>query len=396
MGPGALVAAAFIGPGTVTTCSVAGASFGYTLLWALSLSIVTTIILQEMSARIGLVSGKDLAQVIREQLKNPILRVLISVLMISAVLIGNAAYQAGNISGAVLGLKIFLPEFNATVGGKAFELYPMLIGVLAFGFLYRGDYKTIEKGLIGLVFFMSVSFVIAAVLTKPAIGQIVKGMIVPSIPEGSLLLLLGLIGTTVVPYNLFLHASLVREKWEGPSKLKAAVNDTIIAVIIGGAVSMSILIAAASAGVETINNAVDLAESLEPLYGTWAKFLLGLGLGAAGLTSAITAPLAAAFVVRGVFSWKKDLKDRRFRMVWGLVLLLGVIFASLDIKPIRIILFAQVANAVLLPVISLLLIWTMNRKSVLGDKVNTPMQNVLGILILGVCIFLGFKTVLTF
>ena len=208
-----------------------------------------------------------------------------------------------------------------------------------------------------------------------------------------MLTIIGLIGTTVVPYNLFLHASLVKEKWSKKEDLKAVRKDTVISIVLGGLVSMAIIISAASINTGEISNAADLAKSLAPLYGDLAKYFLALGLFAAGITSAITAPLAAAYVVRGCFGWKADLKSKQFRSVWMFILILGVLFSSLGFKPIDIIKFAQVANGILLPVIAGVLLWVVNKKSVLGNFVNSKMQNALGIIIVIATIFLGLKGV---
>ena len=242
-----------------------------------------------------------------------------------------------------------------------------------------------------LVLIMSLSFLITAFLTKPDIFNILKGALIPSFPEGSLLTILGLVGTTVVPYNLFLHASLVKEKWNNPKDLKEVRKDTIVSIALGGLVSMAIIISASSIGLGEISSAADLAKSLAPLYGDFASYFLGIGLFAAGITSAITAPLAAAYVARGCFGWESDLKSKQFRAVWFLILLLGVVFSSLGLKPIEIIKFAQVANGVLLPVVAGILLWMVNKKVVLGNYVNSKFQNILGFIILIITIFLGLR-----
>ena len=203
-----------------------------------------------------------------------------------------------------------------------------------------------------------------------------------------------MIGTTVVPYNLFLHASLVTEKWKGAEDLPIARKDTIVAVILGGLVSMAIIICAAAIQGNDISNAADLAKSLEPLFGEYARFFVGVGLGAAGLTSAITAPLAAAYVVQGCLGWEKNIKSMKFRLVWGGILLLGIFFSSLNYNPIDIIQFAQVANGILLPIIAGYLIWMANQKQLLGTYINKPWQNILGIVIWFIVFGLGLKSIL--
>ena len=386
IGPGPLVAAAFIGPGTVTLCTIAGVNFGYALLWAMVLSVVATIVLQEMSARLGIISQKGLSEVIRTEIKNPFFKTLTILLILSAIVIGNAAYEAGNISGSVLGLQAVFK------GSSSF--FSILIGGIAFILLFIGNYKVLEKVLVALVLLMSLAFLITAIMTKPDIASVFGGIFNPKFPDNSVLIIIGLIGTTVVPYNLFLHASLVKEKWHKSTDLQHARKDTIVAVVLGGIVSMCIIISAAAIQSSDISNAADLAKGLEPLFGSFSKYFLAIGLFAAGITSAITAPLAAAYVACGCLGWSSNLKSIQFRMVWMLILVLGVLSASSGIKSIEIIKFAQVTNGILLPVIAGFLIWIMNKESVLGTHRNTIKQNILGFIILGITIFLGVKSIL--
>lgn len=391
-GPGTLVAAAFIGPGTVTVCTLAGVKFGFELLWAMALSILATIVLQEMAARLGLVSGKGLAASVKEQLKTPWLKIAAIVLIISAILIGNAAYEAGNISGGVLGLQTIIEDPTITLGSFQFNYLSLGIGSCAFVVLFIGNYKVIERSLVALVLLMSISFLVAAMLTNPNWVLVLQGIFTPTMPSESVFTVIALVGTTVVPYNLFLHASLVQEKWSGAEHLKAARTDLYVSIILGGLVSMAIVICAAGIQQGEITNASDLAKGLEPLYGPVSKYVLSLGLFAAGITSAITAPLAAAYVARDCFGWKNELKSVTFRAVWMFILVLGVGFSSIGFKSIEIIQFAQVANGLLLPIIAGFLVWIVHKKSVLGDFKNTNLQTIVGLIIVLATLVLGARS----
>ncbi len=393
IGPGTLVAAAFIGPGTVTLCTIAGVNFGFALLWAMVLSVIATIVLQEMAARLGIISQKGLSEVIRSEIKHPVFRKLVVVLILSAIVIGNAAYEAGNISGGVLGLETIFTNSKLSFDNYTINLLPLLIGFIAFVLLFIGNYKFLERALISLVLLMSISFLVTAILTKPDIYAIFEGAFVPKFPEDSLLTIIGLVGTTVVPYNLFLHASLVKEKWKSHDDLSKAKKDTIISIILGGIVSMAIIISASAIQSTEVTNASDLAKSLAPLFGNFSTYFIALGLFAAGITSAITAPLAAAYVAKGCLGWQGGLKSVKFRAVWMIILFLGVLFSSLGISPIEIIKFAQIANGMLLPIIAGFLLWIMNKKSLLGDFKNTKLQNIVGFIILAITIFLGLKSI---
>jgi manganese transport protein len=393
-GPATLIAAAFIGPGTVTICTIAGVNFGFHLLWAMLLSIFATIILQEMAARVGIISQKGLSEVVKQEIKNPIFKKIIIGLILTAIVIGNASYEAGNISGGILGLETIFGQWIFTTQFFSVNLMSILVGIIAYILLYIGNYKFLEKALISFVLLMSFSFLITAIITKPNLLEVFQGLLIPSLPEQSLLTVIGLIGTTVVPYNLFLHASLVKEKWKTKEDILHSKRDTIIAVGLGGLVSISIIISAAAISTKEVLNATDLALGLAPLYGDFAKYFLAIGLFSAGITSAITAPLAAAFVAKECFGWQSNLTSKSFRAVWMTILFLGVIFASVGIKPLEIIKFAQIANGFLLPIITAILLWIMNKKSVLGNFTNTKIQNIFGFFIFLITIFLGLKMIL--
>ncbi len=388
-GPGALVAAAFIGPGTVTVCTIAGVRFGYDLIWAMVLSTIATIVLQEMAARIGIVTQRGLSDIIRQEIQHPVVKITIVALILFAIVIGNAVYEAGNISGSRLGVETIFGNTNLSSSG----VLSLIIGGVAFTLLYLGNYKILERALVSLVILMSIAFLITAIITKPNILLILKGL-VPTVDKTNLLTIVGLIGTTVVPYNLFLHASLVKEKWTSQSDLGLAKSDTIVSMALGGLVSVAIIITAASSNTSSVSNAVDLARGLEPLFGSFAKYFLSIGLFSAGITSAITAPLAAAFVANGCLGWDGNMKSLKFRLVWMFVLFLGIIFSSMGINPIEIIQFAQVANGAALPIIVGIILWIMNKESVLGKFRNSRLQNAAGLVIFILSIILGLKSII--
>ena len=384
IGPGVLIAAAFIGPGTVTLCTIAGASFGYSLIWAIVLSIFSTIVLQEMSLRIGLITKMNLAEVIRINIKSKFINRLFLVLIICSILIGNAAYEAGNITGASLGI-------SAILNSESINYIPIFIGLIAFIILYQGNYKILERFLVLLVLIMSISFFITAIMTKPNIESLLNGILSPELNSTNIMVVLGLVGTTVVPYNLFLHSSLVSEKWGSSNKLKVARFESFFSILIGGLISLSIIITAASVNNKDVNGVIDLAKGLEPLYGKFAIYFLGIGLFASGITSSITAPLAAAYVAKSCFDWDDSLKCQKFRAIWIIILFSGVIVSMVELNPIEIIKFAQFSNSLLLPIIAIILLWLINNKSIISKRYRYKFQNILGSIIVILSIILGAK-----
>lgn len=266
IGPGAMVAAAFIGPGTVTTASVTGARFGYALIWTIAFSIIATIILQEMSARLGLVSREGLGEALHDQFDNEFAKWGAIVLVIAAIGVGTAAYEAGNLIGGAAGL--------ATITGVNETIWAVLIAFVSGTLLYTGKYDVIERVLVGLVIIMAIAFVGSAILIGPDLSALAHGF-VPKIPQGSLILVTGLIGTTVVGYNLFLHASNVQERWSGSESLTECRIDTIVSITVGGLITMAILVTAAAAfpAGTTISNVGKMAEQLRPIAGPYATIL---------------------------------------------------------------------------------------------------------------------------
>lgn len=393
LGPGLLVTAAFIGPGTVTTASVAGADFGFALVWALVFSIVAAIVLQEMSARLGIVTRQGLGEALRTTFHSRAVTVIVIALVISAIAFGNAAFQTGNLIGAGLGLE--------ALAGGSFQVWAVALGAVAFLLLFSGTYRWIERAVIGLVAVMSVVFIVTAVVVRPDLSELLGGL-VPRVPSGATVAVVALIGTTVVPYNLFLHASLVREKWTEhtpvTTALREARSDTYLSIGLGGLITLAIVTTAATvvfARGASIEDTADMAAQMEPLLGPAADAFFAIGLCAAGLTSAITAPLAAAYAASGALGWKPDLTSMRFRAVWAIVLAFGTVLAAIGEDPVAAIVFAQAANGLLLPLIAVFLLVVANRGDLLGEHRNRAGRNAIGVTVVLVAAGLGLFNVLS-
>jgi manganese transport protein len=393
IGPGALIAAAFIGPGTVTACTLAGANYGYTLLWALLFATVATIILQEMSARLGLVTQQGLGETLRIMLNQSVWKWPLFSLIMVALYLGNAAYEAGNLSGAALGIQALTDESQSL-----YRISVIVISLLAGILLWRGSYKQIERMLLMLVALMALAFIATFISVGPDLTALFKGLTTPNIPDGSLLTVIALIGTTVVPYNLFLHASAVKAKWSSINDLKHARADTATAIGLGGLITILIASTAAASifgsGLN-ISGASDMATQLEPLFGSFSKTMLGMGFFAAGLSSSITAPLATAYAVTEILGIKDGTSSRIFKWIALSVILSGASLALTGIKPISIILTAQFANGLLLPIIAIFLLVVMNQKKQLGQYVNKWLGNTLGVIVVMVTAGLGIRLIMS-
>ena len=273
-----VVSAAFIGPGTITTAAKSGAAFGTGLLWALVFSTLACLLLQEAAARLTMVSGKNLGQAIVEQFEKSKSKWMVLTLVLGAIVLGAAAYEMGNLLGAVAGFQLI---FNVPS-----YILVLIIGAIATTILSIPSLKIISTIMGFLVVIMGIGFLIVAFLIHPSISEIFKGSVLPRIPSGPRVgvLVLGLIGTTIVPYNLFLGS--------GISTQKQTVNEMrfglAVAVLLGGIFSIAVLIV----GTSIVGNFSfeELSAALQLKIGSAGKYLLGFGLFAAGFTSTSNGP----------------------------------------------------------------------------------------------------------
>ena len=365
-----VIAAAFIGPGTVTTAASAGAGFGMALLWAVLLSVIATFVLQEMAARLSIVSGSDLAQILSRRYASGVGKWLVLALVGGAILLGCAAYQAGNILGGAAGAIL------GTDWPKGIVTLAIAVGAAVL--LALGSPQRIAQALAVLVAFMGLGFLLVAITLAPTVGALFSGLVIPHLPDGSLLVAVALIGTTVVPYNLFLGSSLARGTDLGETRFGLA-----IAIGLGGLITAAIVVVGSALAGEFSFEA--LADLLAEGLGEWARYAFALGLFGAGLSSAVTAPLAAALTARGLFSrdavahWGPN--GWAFRAVWLAVLATGTAFALADVKPVAAIILAQAFNGTLLPLVAIFLLRAANDRALLAGKANGALANVAGTIV---------------
>ena len=385
-GPGMLVAAAFIGPGTVTTASIAGANFGFVLMWALLLSIIVTFVLQEMSSRLGIVSGLGLSEALRSSINNHFLKAFLMILIVSALGIGNAAFEVGNITGAAIGL--------SQISSLSISSSVLIVGILVLILLGPRIFKILEQILTVLVVIMSLLFLLTMITIEIDYSKLLRGLLIPNATPSSLLTIMALIGTTVVPYNLFLHADASKRKWKDQEVTQALNNrraDTAISIGLGGLITLAIMSTSAVAffGSSMEISSENLARQLEPILGSYSSYIFNFGLFVAGITSAVTAPLAASIAVTEALGWKNDPSSFRFKLVWIIILLIGELFAYFGTKPLQAILFAQATNALLLPFLALFLFYVVNNSRLMGSHKNTITINMIALIIIMAVVLLS-------
>ena len=343
-----VISAAFIGPGTVTTAVTAGSLYQLDLLWTVVFATVACILLQEVSARITIASGLSLGEAVVKKFgsqKGFWINVTIGV----AVIIGCAAYEAGNILGGVSGLSLLF-EVDLPAGQAGGRIYTILITSVAAFVLWSGKQKWISTLMTILVAMMGIAFLVLALHIDFSFSEIMISSVAPKIPIGAELITLGLIGTTIVPYNLFLGSGISKGQTVPLMRIGLTVS-----VVIGGLITAWILLAGTL--VHDFSSFPILADEFRNKVGEAGAWALGIGLFAAGFSSAITSPYAASVIAANVLGAEKK---KFIRLAWGVVLLIGFLFGISGVKPIPIILVVQALNGLILPLVTAYLIIIVN------------------------------------
>lgn len=389
VGPGILVVGSFIGPGTVTSATRAGANFGYTLLWSVIFSVIAVIVMQEMSARLGIVTHNGIAEeLVKETRDTPILRWCGVTLVSLAITLGGVAYMGGDLTGTALGI--------STLTGIPTKIIAPLWGLGVLVLVNIGDaIKSLEKLLGVCVGTMAFVFVVSMIIVQPNWGEVLLSAI-PNMPAGGAMTSVALIGTTVVPYNMFIHATSARKTWHSPDQIPLAKFDVNVSMVIGGIITAAILITAGTVmkGM-TVSSATDMAVQLQPLLGNFAIPFLALGLVAAGVSSAVVTPLGVSYVLAGLFGWEMDKTDRRFFWTNIIVIVFGIIVAGTGFNPLSIIIMAQAVNGVFLPIIVFTVIYMTSRKRVMGKHTNTILQNIIGCCVGIISLVIGVSSIVS-
>ena len=273
----------------------------------------------------------------------------------------------------------------------------VLTVAIAAALLWFNSPRRVALVLSTFVAVMGAAFLLTAVRLEPPVWELVRGSLVPRLPDGSALLAVALVGTTVVPYNLFLGSGLARGQRLGELRFGLTV-----AILLGGLISMGVVVVGASTVYPLEFSR--LAEVLAHRLGGWSTHLFAIGLFAAGLTSAVTAPLAAAVTARSVLAQAGDTSRRddgsrwspeswRFRGVWIGVLSIGLLFGVSGVSPVPVIILAQALNGILLPVVAVFLLMTVNDSRLMGEQANHLLSNLLMGAIVVVSLFLGLTNV---
>ena len=392
-----IISAAFIGPGTVTTATKAGAAFQFQLLWALVFATIAALVLQEASARAAIYSKMNLGQAIKFHFQGSKGQIPVLVLVVGAIILGCTAYEAGNILGAAEGLSLVFPGLGKRL---IITTIALVVGVA----LSLKSLRSTASFMGVFVFIMGITFVSTAFLAKPPLGELAQGLFVPSLPDvpDAGLLVLGLIGTTVVPYDLFLGSNVVQKD----TTVRDMRVGIAVSVILGGIISMAILVVGTqmTRGLTPEVKAnmeftyIHLTETFANQIGQWAGYIFGFGMFAAGFTSAITSSLVSTLTARSIFEKTNadgtPKKPNSYQWVAYMVLSVGVILGFLQVEPVPAIVAAQAVNGMILPFVCVFLFTVINNAKVMGkEHLNGFFSNFMMAVVTWVTLILGIKNV---
>jgi NRAMP (natural resistance-associated macrophage protein)-like metal ion transporter len=374
LGPGIITGSVDNDAGGITTYSVAGAVYGYNLLWTLIPSFIVLVVIQEMNARMGIVTGKGLADLIRETAGVKVTFFIFIGLLIADI--GNTTTEFAGVAGS---MEVF---------GVSKYISVPIIGILIWFLVVKGTYQIAER--IFLLFSVSLlMYVVSALMGKPHWGEIGHAIVHPQLEVNSksLAMVIGIIGTTIAPWMQFYMQSSVIEKGLDMKQYKYSLIDIVVGCIATVVVAFFIIVACASTlhvnGVE-INEAKDAAMALKPLAGELASQVFAFGLFIASIFSATILPLATAFYVCEAFGFeagidKKWDEAREFYILYTGILIFSAGIILLPNAPLILIsLWSQVINGMLLPVVLVCMILLVNNKKIMGKYVNKPINNFIG------------------
>lgn len=375
LGPGLIAAIAGDDAGGIGTYSVVGAKYGYQLLWSLVLVILGLIVVQEITLRLTVITGKGLADLIREQFG-----VRTTALAMLTLLISNGAVTISEFVGIAAASEIF---------GVSRYLTVPIAAVGVWWVVARGNYRIAEKIFLLLSAVLGV-YVVAAFVANPDWGAVARGTFIPSIPyeTDALLLTIAVIGTTISPYMQFTLAATTLDKGTKPEEYGLAFWETVLGVLLSGAFAYFIVVATGATlnanGITTIESAEQAAQALTPIVGPFAEALFGIGLLGASLLAASILPLSTTYAICEAFGWERgvnqDWRDARiFYGIYTALIVIGTIVALIPGLPLfEIFVYVYLLNGILLPVLLVLMLKLANNERLMGRHVNSTFVNILG------------------
>lgn len=389
-GPGIVTALAGNGASGITTYSVVGSKFGLSLVWLLTICTVSLAVFLEMSARMGAVTGKGLASLIRERFG---LRLTFFAMIV--LLVANVAITIAEFAGVAASLELFGLSKYITVPAIAIFIWVVVT---------KGSFSRVEKVFLAMCL-IQVSYLISGFMAKPDWGQVALSMVKPEVSTNPAFVLaaIAIVGTTVAPWMQFFVQSNVVDKGIDMKEYRYERMDVITGSVLSNVISLFIIICTAFTlfPVQVVETAEQAAVALTPLAGSGAKWLFGFGLFGASMLSASIVPLSTSYAVCEAFGWESGIGRRLseapiFFGIYSFSILLGVVVVLIPgVSLVRIMLLAQELNGILLPVILIFMLTIVNDPQIMGEHVNGPAANAIAWITAGGAFVLGLALFVT-
>ncbi len=393
LGPGLLVTVGFIDPGNWASNIAAGSEFGYSLLWMVTLSTVMLILLQHNVAHLGIVTGKCLSEAVTEKFPKKLGRGILSTAMLASV-----STSLAEILGAAIALEMLfhIPIKIGAIFSTALILF----------MIYSNSYRKIERWIIGFVSIIGFSFLYELILAPIEWNVAAKSWVTPSIPEGSILIIMSVLGAVVMPHNLFLHSEIIQSRqWNLQDdsvikkQLKFEFADTIFSMIIGwGINSAMILLAASTFFTQSIPvDELQQAQSmLTPLLGKGAGVVFAIALLFAGISSSVTSGMAGGTIFAGIYGEPYDINDKHSKWGVGISLLTGLLIIMFINNPFQGLIYSQMILSIQLPITIFTQIYLTSNKQLMGKYANSLFTKSLLLIIGGIVTYLNIRLLISF
>jgi manganese transport protein len=393
IGPGLLVTVGFIDPGNWASNLAAGADFGYALLWMVTLSTIMLIFLQHNVAHLGIATGLCLSEAATIHLKPKYSKFILSSAMLASISTSLAEILGG---GIALNMLFDIPIRAGSI----------LVTIFVLIMLFTNSYRVIEKWIIAFVSVIGLSFLYELTLVDINWNSAVMGWVTPSFPEGSILVIMSVLGAVVMPHNLFLHSEVIQSRqWNLQDEkiikkqLRYEFLDTFVSMLIGWAINSAMILLAAATFFQTKTPVSELQQAnqlLIPLLGNHAAIVFAVALLFAGVASTITSGMAAGSIFAGMYKEPYDIKDNHSRLgvAISLLIALGIIF--LISNPFKGLIISQMILSIQLPITIFLQVYLTSSKKVMGKYVNSTASKIVlftlgGIVaILNIALFISF------
>lgn len=392
IGPGLLVTVGFIDPGNWASNLAAGAQFGYSLLWMVTLSTIMLIFLQHNVAHLGIATGLCLSEAATIYLKPKY-----SKLLLSSAMLASISTSLAEILGGAIALNMLF-QIPIQAGALLVTIFVMIM-------LYTNSYKLIEKWIIAFVSVIGLSFLYELSLVHIEWSDAVTGWVTPSFPQGSMLVIMSVLGAVVMPHNLFLHSEIIQSRqWNRKDEkiikkqLRFEFADTLVSMVVGWAINSAMILLAAATFFKAkipVSELQQAKELLSPLVGVHASIIFAVALLFSGVASTITSGMAAGSIFAGMYKEPYDIKDNHTRLGIAISLVIAFIIILLITNPFQGLIISQMILSIQLPFTIFFQVHLTSSETVMGKYKNSTLSkillNMLGVIVtlLNIALFIS-------